>query len=138
MTAVLALGTALPALCSAEDDRSEAERSSHRAVLETTTPAYEGRWCIATFLANKKDTPRHSIRTSRPSAHSSRLRHASVAQPYYSDQSSLSSRLKGLRNFRLATLWRGRDSALVLTVIDDAYVGVRLDEADHPRVRKPD
>lgn len=138
MTAVLTLGAALPILCSAQDQRSEAHGASDDTLLEATTQTYEGgRWCIATFLANaNSDRPHPNLSSHRSPLRLSRR--VDVAQPNYSDQSSLLSRLKGLRNFRLATLWRGRDSALVLTVIDDAYVGVRLDEADHPRVRRPD
>ena len=111
---------------------------AERNMLETATPAYEGRWCIETFLAKEKAERSSEAHGSRVLSTYRPLRHGTVAEPTYSDQSSLLSRLKGLRNFRLATLWRGKDSALVLTVIDDAYVGVRLDEADHPGVRKPD
>lgn len=87
------------------------------------------RWSIRAFLRRSESRTNPRRQAHAPPARSDRWYRSAYAQ--YTDTSSPLSRLKALRNWRLATLWRGRESSLVLGLVDDAYFGVRLD-ADDP------
>ena len=87
------------------------------------------RWSIRAFLDRRKE--RISIRrptTEQPTPRTSRWRGGDTL--HYNDYSSPLNRVRALRKWRLATLWRGQRSTLVLGLVDNGYFGVRLDAAE--------
>ncbi len=124
------------------DDRDALAYGTKAAVLPDidspmpiATPVYPERWCILTFIAeNRPATVGSHARSALAYAS-----HPSAAQgpwaadePAYTDSSSLYHRLMSLRSVNLMTLWRGRDSALVVGINSDGLLGISLDEADAP------
>ena len=87
------------------------------------------RWSIRAFLERRKQ--RATVR--RPSAEQPGQRTArwqDTGALHYSDHSSPLSRMRALNKWRLATLWRGQRSTLVLGLVGNGYFGIRLDAAE--------
>lgn len=123
--------------CDERDAARASTTASPRAVdtlpLGTTT-AYPDRWCIETFIAESRRIRPAGAARSRtlvpyafsPSSADELL---AGADPEFVDSSSLYNRLKALSKLRLMTLWRGRDSALVVALNESGILGLTLDEA---------
>lgn len=106
-----------------------AETEHHR--LDHTEAPGADRWCILAFIENSRKE--RYLEGPRPSQPPSSIYRApsyslSATPPAYTDATSLMSRLNALRDFRLATLWRGRQSELVFGVDDAGYLGVHLED----------
>ena len=112
------------------DELPPAAETEHHRLDHTEESA--DRWCILAFIENSRqerylDGPRSSQLPSaiyRAPAYS-----LSAAPLAYSDATSPMSRLNALRDFRLATLWRGKQSELVFGVDDAGYLGVHLEDS---------
>ena len=96
---------------------------------------YPRKWCIETWMNSRPGRIRASTSRRAPPA---ALTHRSdvtvdVEEPPvdYTDRTSLISRLKALRHLKFATLWQGRDRALVVGVQDGGYIGVSLDDPNN-------
>ena len=122
-----------PAASAAHGD--EITDASARLDLDRIDSVYPDRWCITTFIDRSRKIPVHrtsGIRTAETWAASTPVFPA-VSYAAYSGNSSLANRLLALRTLRIATLWRGRQQALVFGVNESGYLGVRLDEIDTSR-----
>lgn len=95
------------------------------------------RWSIPAFV---RDSARHSAVGAPlryvPAAHTTRW--YSSSSPTYTDTSAPMNRIKALKKLRVATLWRGRNSSLVLGLVDQRYFGVRLDARNPLAERGPE
>ena len=109
--------------------------STHR--VDATDSLYPKAWCIETFLT-KLQRPA-GVRRPAPTAIDRSVHRTSntltfdeptadLAATAYTDRSSLSERLKSLKSRPLATLWRGRETALVLRMQNGGYFGVSIDD----------
>ena len=100
--------------------------SQEQLALRAATAVYPDRWCVKTFVrSNRGDLPDRQSSAFIPGDGSYLL---PTNSPLYSNDSSLASRLIALRTMRLATLWRGRNQALVVGLSKSGYLGIRLDE----------
>ena len=87
------------------------------------------RWSIRAFLEGRKGRTQTRRYTSEEPAR--RMSHWRDADPlHYNDHSSPLNRVRALSKWRLATLWRGERSSLVLGLVGNGYFGVRLDAAE--------
>lgn len=94
--------------------------------------SYPDEWCIRSYVS------RAAIRSvatrprgTPPPAELYRPASAPVEDPVPGanvDRASLLQRLKELKSLRFATLWRGRDRAVVLGIQDGGYLGFSLDD----------
>lgn len=104
--------------------------------LEQLASPYAQRWCILTFITESRDLRRPDdpdyddpyYRVLNAGFASPPYRSLAHDYPEHADQPSPIDRLMALRRLRLMTLWRGRDSALVLGLNESGYFGVRLDD----------
>lgn len=88
-----------------------------------------GRWCIKSFIAREATASRSALlRRAPPGALAYGHRLDDAVADDYRDAASLLQRLEALGTLRFATLWRGRDRALVVGIQDGGYVGVSLDD----------
>ncbi len=94
-------------------------------VISAEHSLFPERWCIHKFIAQSNPESDGAYdATSVPMADAPLLGDA----PEYTDRSSLYSRVMELPKLPLMTLWRGRDSALVLGVGRSGLLGVSLDD----------
>lgn len=118
-------------LCIATANAGEPE-SSERPPKSVPASAYPERWCIKTFLNERRQdqpvlvsrlpAPGHAVYTSAD------LLVTDVASAGAADSASLMNRLRNLHADSLMTLWKGRSRSLVLGVQKGGYLGVRMDE----------
>ena len=87
------------------------------------------RWSIRAFLARRKERA-YVRRSSTPNASLRQSYWRNTDTLHYNDHSSPINRVRALSNWRLATLWRGQRSTLVLGLVGNGYFGVRLDAAE--------
>ncbi len=126
------LGLSQTAAADSGDGHNAGSTTTDR--LETTASFYPEAWCIETFLKTSSRTATVSRRApptlDRPVsiAINPVVSEASIAATAYTDRSSLIERLKALKSRPVATLWRGRETALVLRVQDGGYFGVSIDD----------
>ena len=99
---------------------------------DASTFYYPRAWCIRTYL-NRSARPVPVSRLAPPAPErlprltsDAGLSDAPIAAAAYTDQSSLLERLRAFRSTPLATLWRGRETALVLRIQDGGYFGISL------------
>ena len=126
------LGFSQTATADAQDDpRVDAASRDETAA---TDAYYPRAWCIKTFL-NTNSRATTVTRLAPPSLDRSRslatngfAADAPIVDTAYVDQSSLMERLRALKARPFATLWRGRDTALVLRIQDGGYFGVSVDD----------
>ena len=114
-----------------EHQRHHADRTA-RAGGDASTFYYPEAWCIRTYLSRSarpipvsRAAPPAPERLSRLTSGTG-LSDAPIASASYTDRSSLLERLRAFRSTPLATLWRGRDTALVLRIQDGGYFGISL------------
>ena len=108
--------------------------SASRDNATATASYYPRAWCIKTYLdANSRNAvvtrlAPPSLDRSASAASSGIAADQQFATTAYTDQSSLIERLRSLKARPFATLWRGRDTALVLRIQDGGYFGVSVDD----------
>ena len=117
-------------IANADEHRRSSSGDIALADRNAATFYYPKAWCIRTYLSNSA-RPIPVSRVAAPerlSRLTSTLDHAEapIAASSYSDRSSLLERLRAFRSTPLATLWRGRDTALVLRVQDGGYFGISV------------
>ncbi len=106
--------------------------STPRDSTATTASYYPRAWCIKTYLdANSRNAvvtrlAPPSLDRSAGATSTGFAAGEPIVTTTYSDQSSLLERLRALKARPFATLWRGRDTALVLRIQDGGYFGVSI------------
>ena len=118
----------------AEVNSGTSIESTPRDDTATTASYYPRAWCIKTYLdVNSRKAV--VTRLAPPSLDRSSgvpttgfAADAPIVTTAYTDQSSLLERLRALKARPFATLWRGRDTALVLRIQDGGYFGVSIDD----------
>ena len=119
-------------IANADEHRRSSSGDIALADRNAATFYYPKAWCIRTYLSNSaRPIPVSRVAPPAPerlSRLTSTLDHAEapIAASSYSDRSSLLERLRAFRSTPLATLWRGRDTALVLRVQDGGYFGISV------------
>lgn len=129
--AVLLLGLSPGSYADEAEELPAASETEYHRLNHTDTPGAD-RWCILQFIENSRQE-RYVTGARSAQPHSTVYRATgyslAAAPPAYTDASSLVSRLNALRDFRLATVWRGKQSELVFGVDDAGYLGLHLEDA---------
>lgn len=115
----------------ADNVPSMAKTAPEHLRLNHTSAMGADRWCILTFIRQSQRRNHAPVRLPAGAAYlaGSTSVYRMMNQPAYSGATSFFSRLNTARGIRLATLWKGRESSLVLGVDNDGYLGFRLDDA---------